>query len=240
MADELWYFAKAGKQLGPVDLATLQSMAGSRELLPNDLVWTEGMANWQPAGGLAPIFPLNAPVNAPATGPASGGFAPPPAGPFPTPYYNPRHHQRPVEYAGFWIRFGAAIIDGILVNIAGVIVGFIAGFFIGFSMGASGASNSEIETAAGIVGNVIGILIAWLYEALMTSSPTQATLGKMAVGVKVTDLSGNRINFARATGRYFAKILSAIILLIGYIMAAFTERKQALHDMMAGTLVVRK
>ena len=62
----------------------------------------------------------------------------------------------------------------------------------------------------------------------------------MALGLKVTDLQGKRISFARATGRHFAKLLSGMILLIGYIMAGLTERKQALHDMIAGTLVVRE
>ena len=74
----------------------------------------------------------------------------------------------------------------------------------------------------------------------MESSSLQATLGKMIFGMKVTDLNGNRISFARATGRHFAKYLSSMILFIGYIMAGFTERKQALHDMIAGTLVIRR
>ncbi len=80
----------------------------------------------------------------------------------------------------------------------------------------------------------------WLYFALMESSPRQATLGKQALGIMVTDLAGQRISFARATGRFFAKILSGLILWIGYVMAAFTERKQALHDLLASCLVVAK
>jgi uncharacterized RDD family membrane protein YckC len=90
-----------------------------------------------------------------------------------------------------------------------------------------------------LVGNLIGLLVGWLYSALQESSETQATFGKKMMGIVVTDLDGNRISFGRATGRHFAKIPSACVLLIGYIMAAFTERKQALHDMMAGTLVVK-
>ena len=79
----------------------------------------------------------------------------------------------------------------------------------------------------------------WLYYASMESSSAQATLGKMAVGVKVTDDSGARIGSGCATGRYFGKIVSALILLVGYMMAGWTEKKQVLHDMMAGTLVVK-
>jgi uncharacterized RDD family membrane protein YckC len=80
----------------------------------------------------------------------------------------------------------------------------------------------------------------WLYEAWLTSSEWQATLGKRALGIAVTGVDGSRISFARATGRYFAKWISAFIFGIGYIMAAFTERKQALHDMIADTLVIKR
>ena len=92
-------------------------------------------------------------------------------------------------------------------------------------------------------GGVLGLLktaASWLYGALMESSPYQATLGKMALGMKVTDLYGNRISFARATGRHFAKYISMITLCIGFIMVGFTERKQGLHDMIAGTLVLKQ
>jgi uncharacterized RDD family membrane protein YckC len=84
------------------------------------------------------------------------------------------------------------------------------------------------------------MIVGWLYYALMESSVNQATLGKMALGIKVTDLDGNRISFGRATGRYFGKIVSGMILYIGFIMAGFTEKKQALHDIMASCLVVNK
>lgn len=129
-----------------------------------------------------------------------------------------------VEYAGFWRRFLAAIIDGIITGAAGGILGFILGSFNG---------------GEGIA-NFLGFILGWLYFALMESSEYQGTLGKMAIGMKVTDLGGNRISFGRATGRYFGKIVSAFILLIGFIMAGVTEKKQALHDMMAGCLVVMK
>jgi uncharacterized RDD family membrane protein YckC len=74
----------------------------------------------------------------------------------------------------------------------------------------------------------------------MESAPQQATLGKMALGLKVTDLQGEPISFARATGRYFGKIVSSLIFFVGFMMTGWTEKKQALHDIMAGTLVVKK
>lgn len=91
-----------------------------------------------------------------------------------------------------------------------------------------------------ILLTLINLAVAWLYRALMESSSQQATLGKMAIGIKVTDIDGRRIGFWRATGRHFAQFLSSITLGIGFIMAGFTKRRQALHDKLAGTLVVRK
>ena len=85
----------------------------------------------------------------------------------------------------------------------------------------------------------VSMVIHWLYFALQESSSAQATLGKRAVGIKVTNLEGQRIGFGQATGRFFGKIISGLTLLIGYMMAGFTDRKQALHDIIAGTLVVR-
>ncbi|MEP1273854.1 MAG: RDD family protein, partial [Marinomonas sp.] len=125
----------------------------------------------------------------------------------------------------------AYIIDAIILNIVAAVLGFI----LGIGVGAAGGG----EDAGGIIGGVFGVVLSWIYFAAMESSQKQATLGKMALGIVVTDEAGGQISFLRATGRYFAKILSALILLIGFIMVAFTERKQGLHDMLASTLVVK-
>ena len=135
-------------------------------------------------------------------------------------------------YAGFWRRFAAWFIDTIILMVGGLIISFAFGVVIT----RGGVSGESREVPA----NILGILVGWLYHALMESSTRQATLGKMALGLMVTDLSGQRISFARATGRHFAKIVSALILFIGFIMAGFTSRKQALHDMLAGCLVIRQ
>lgn len=130
------------------------------------------------------------------------------------------------RYAGFWLRFVAWVIDVLIV----VALSWALVFALGLMLP--------------VVGLVLAIpaslLMPWLYFALMESSPRQVTLGKQVLGLMVTDLAGQRISFARATGRFFAKILSGLILWIGYIMAAFTERKQALHDLIASCLVVAK
>lgn len=143
-------------------------------------------------------------------------------------------------YAGFWRRFLAAFIDGIILFIGGAIIGFIFGGIIGFVLGALGIDIGTIKAIATVIGFIIGLILGWLYYTLLESSSRQATLGKMAIGIIVTDLNNDRISFGNANGRYWGKIVSAIILGIGFMMAGFTQKKQALHDIMAGTLVVKK
>jgi uncharacterized RDD family membrane protein YckC len=157
--------------------------------------------------------------------------------------------QNEVRYAGFWLRFVAYLIDDLILGFVGFLISlpFIGGIvFSAIGIGKN-PENTEniIKGITGIVGSVLGlslllVTLGWLYYALMESSKSQATLGKMALSLKVTDLEGNQISFARATGRYFGKIISGMILYIGYILAGLTEKKQALHDMMAACLVVRK
>lgn len=162
------------------------------------------------------------------------------------------------KYAGFWMRFGAHLIDSIILGIVNffitlpIILSY--GFFEFFERdrgrifftSSENLPDSDLSIDF-IIALFKGILIAvivttvvnWLYYALFESSKKQATIGKMALNIKVTDMAGNKITFMRATGRYFGKILSGLFLMIGYIMAAFTEKKQALHDILAGCLVVK-
>ena len=124
-----------------------------------------------------------------------------------------------MTYGGFWIRVLAYLIDAILI---GIVVGILT------------------LTSEPAARNSVSTIVSWLYFALMESSARQATFGKSLLGLFVTDDRGQRISFLRATGRHFAKFLSAIILLVGFIMVAFDARKQGLHDKLAGTLVMRR
>lgn len=142
-------------------------------------------------------------------------------------------------YGGFWIRLVAAIIDGIILSVATwpIRMLFFAGVGDYFPGSTDGADyHRAVFAVLPAVWGASG-LVSWLYEALLTSSPWQGTVGKKVLNLRVTDEAGNRISFARATGRHFAKYLSAMILFIGYIMIAFTDRKRGLHDIIAGTLV---
>jgi uncharacterized RDD family membrane protein YckC len=90
------------------------------------------------------------------------------------------------------------------------------------------------------IGLISGwFILNWLYFSLLESSPKQATVGKLALGIVVTDLKGNKISFARASARYWSKFVSTAIIGIGFIMAGFTSKKQALHDIIAETLVIK-
>ncbi len=154
-------------------------------------------------------------------------------------------NQQPVTYAGFWWRFLAAIIDGIVLNIAQwiLIMPFLG--IMGITMYGMNQGDMDEESAMLMIMSMIPMIsisaaLSWLYYALMESSKLRGTLGKMALNIRVTDMDGGQISFGRATGRYFGKILSSFIFLIGYIMAGFTEKKQALHDMLAGCLVIKE
>ncbi|MCE7862170.1 MAG: RDD family protein [Bacteroidetes bacterium CHB5] len=155
------------------------------------------------------------------------------------------------NYAGFWLRLVAIIIDGIIIGVAQsfIFVPILAALGLGFANSVETMDISDPDQAAGIMASVMAMMggywilsltIQVLYSTLMESSKLQATVGKLALGLKVTDLQGNKLDFTKALIRNLCKIISNFTLLIGYIMAGFTEKKQALHDMIASTLVLKK
>jgi len=166
------------------------------------------------------------------------------------------------DYAGFWKRFAAWLVDNIVF-----IIFFVSVSLLYYDYGMIGEiAENIIQTASESITEVslegyldsvynrwsvfapeallIGVFVLgipqWIYFAFMESSSMKATMGKMAVGIAVTDMAGNPISFGRATGRYIGKLISLLILLIGFIMAGFTAKKRALHDMMAGCVVINR
>jgi uncharacterized RDD family membrane protein YckC len=156
-------------------------------------------------------------------------------------------------YAGFWLRFVAYLIDGLITSVA------ILALFIPIAIVTGAAAHlrdlADLPRNGGqmdptMIGALISVgvtfvgvslLITWLYQAYFESSSWQATPGKKVLNIYVTDLGGQPISFLHATGRHFAKIITGLIpLALGFVMAGFTERRQALHDMIAGTLVLRR
>ncbi len=133
------------------------------------------------------------------------------------------------QFGGFWIRVGAYFIDLVVLIVPTLLVSFLV-----VSVYAT-RGQAMIE----IIDLISSLIIWWIYFAILHSSKWQASIGKKVVGLKVSDKSGNRISFARATGRYFATILSTVTFCIGYMMVGWTKNKQGLHDMIAETYVIR-
>lgn len=209
MSETLWYYARGEEQVGPVDETQLKQLIDEGSLYPDDLVWRDGMPEWVEAREVPQLY-----GNQTAYAPEQ---TPPPPEPVAA---APQLHDP--TYAGFWKRFVAFVIDAILIAVAAGIVGL----------------SIDVEFDPWESQSAVQVVVLWLYFALMESSKWQATVGKMALGLRVTDTAGRRLTFGRASGRLFAKYISGAIAMIGFIMAAFTEKKQALHDMIAGTLVV--
>jgi uncharacterized RDD family membrane protein YckC len=181
-------------------------------------------------------------MSSPVAAPIAGGVAAVPA--YPGYAAVPR-----VEYAGFWVRFLAFLIDNAVMGIGFVLILIPLIFLTGLGGFISEIHPDEDMNDVGIfmligllfLAATVSLLLTWLYHALMESSEWKATLGKRVLGLVVTDMAGRRVSFGRATGRHFAKIITNMVpAFIGYIMAGFTERKQALHDMIAGCLVLRR
>lgn len=265
-----WYYADAEQQRqGPLPAEELTRRFHQGRLRLDTLVWRDGLADWQPLRNFtqelalhqAPTETYYTPVE--TRPPEAQSSAP--ADPFATasasasgtaswsrpdsPYAPPRAtlvsgnvavHGGEVVYAGFWKRVAANIIDSFVVGIVGGIIGAILGGIIGAIFGLNGGLGGGGFLVIQLVTNLVSIAITAGYYAWFHSSTNQATLGKLAIGIKVVRSDGEAISFARGVGRYFAFLLSSLILCIGLLMAAFTERKQGLHDMICDTLVVDK
>lgn len=152
-------------------------------------------------------------------------------------------------YAGFWLRFVAYLIDSVILGIVCMILIVVVVFASGIAAMIRNMPENptpDMFLRGAFVLAILSLIaittvITWLYYAWMESSPSQGTLGKMAMGLIVTDMQYRPVSFARASGRFFAKFITGLIpLCIGYIMAGFTAKKQALHDMIASCLVLRK
>jgi len=158
--------------------------------------------------------------------------------------------SRGFMYAGFWLRVAATIIDGVIISVAlGVLLVplfLLTGLHAQIGLIDQRHSRPDPAILIGLIGMIlvfagVAVLVQWLYHAYLESGERQGTWGKQMLGLYVTDLMGHPITFGRASGRFFAKIVTGMVPLgIGYIMAGFTERRQALHDMIASCLVLRR
>ena len=246
-----WYYSENNERRGPLEDAAFHALVSAGTIRPDTLVWREGMAEWSPyasvaSGGAEPVKMAPA-VSAGTVG--AGARACSQCGRlFPAdemisyegssicaeckPLFFQKVKEGAVvagarEYAGFWIRFCAKFVDGILLNIMGRVVGLVIGLVFG-------EGSAAIWTSF-----VLGLGINAAYVIYFTGK-SGATPGKMACKIQVICADGSPMTYGRATGRFFAEWLSALTLMIGYIMAGFDEEKRALHDRICDTRVVRK
>ena len=256
-----WYYAEGQQRQGPLEVTEIRQRFQRGQLNLDTLVWREGMGQWAPLRQMVDELGLQTLADA-STSNATGGFdlrndyaaidngtAPLPgtgalsSSPYTAPGAGGSDYSQPVQggevvYAGFWKRFAAYLIDYFVLLIPSGVVGGILGFVLGAGMGATGSGETAVEVVTQLISGLAGLFIAAAYYGWFHASRGGATLGKMAIGIKVVRGNGDRLTLGRSIGRYFATILSGLTLCIGYLMAAFTERKQGLHDLICDTVVV--
>lgn len=240
---------------GPVPHSLIEERVRSGAWPSNISVAAVGSASWRPfiAAAGAPVARApsvdqqatvafsalgadqaslqNRPADLRASTPETGGSTPVGA----TPASGPLLPESGAIHAGFWRRVAAYVADSVIVSIVLLVV---SALIAAVAASMISRESAGLAVAFGFLGYVLIIVITWLYFAKFESSAGQATPGKRLMGLKVTDDTGRRISFGRATGRFFGKIISGLIFNIGYMLAGWTGRKQALHDMLAGTCVV--
>lgn len=230
---EIW-IGRDGERHGPYKEEDVRQWLRSGQVSRDDLGWYEGLADWQP---LSVLFADEVPATPPPLAAA-------------TPSALPSTTAAALEdYAGFWKRVAAYILDAIILYIPGTLIQNMLGGDVAEATmkQAQQASPGDLHVLMAAMNQyyttmmpavLLIAVVTWLYFAFCESSVWQATPGKLALGIRVTDMQGARISLPRALGRYPAKYLSAIILGIGFLMVGWTRRKQGLHDMIAGTLVL--
>ena len=246
--DRWFYLDSAGVQFGPCTAAELREAVRLGRATPACLAWRDGLEGWQPIASLAQELGLAITAPPPTSAAPAPAFTPPP----PTstapraeadPYRAPqtlemeRADSTDIVYAGFLRRRAAYFLDSLIIIVPLSIVGALLGGPTPLPTADPWETFSAAMLAQG-PQQLLWLVVTPLYYALQESSAAQATLGKRAMRIKVTDREGKRISFGHALGRWFAAALSYLTLYIGFLMAAFTDQKRALHDMVAGTLVV--
>jgi uncharacterized RDD family membrane protein YckC len=228
MHEPFWHYTDIqGTEHGPVPAEAARAAIAAGEVGPASQFWREGLPGWIDLSSAA----------------AELGVAAGPASP-PDPYAAPRAQVAVVEGtfvasgdvvpAGFVRRFAALFLDQLILAVPL----FALAMLLGLATGLSGRANAEPNVAFVLLFYLLWFVVLVLYYAGQESSVHQATLGKRALGIKVTDRDGRRLSFAHAVARWFAASLSYLTFYIGFLMAAFTERKTALHDLVSGTQVV--
>ena len=251
-----WYYSNGGRQIGPISDEALQNLVNRGKIEAGTLVWNSTMTDWQAYGKVVGRVSGAMPEAAGVAGTQGESTCSECRKTFSRddmiryedswvcanckPLFVQKLKEGmsvadSMEYAGFWIRFGAKFIDGIIIGIVNSVLSMALGFIIAFGVS---SADPSIAIIIPIIMWGIQIAIAATYTTLMLGK-YDATLGKMACKIKVITSDGGKVSYARALGRHFAEFLSAIILSIGYIIAAFDDQKRSLHDRICNTRVIK-
>ena len=250
-----WYYAEGAEKVGPLSDGDFDNLIRSGKIRAETLVWRAGMPDWAPYSTVAPnpsppvaaAAPPAAAIRA-GTGEVQcaecGKMFPPDevvrlqsswvcATCKPMAMQKMREGIRPehMDYAGFWIRFAAKFVDGLVLGIPSIIL-----YFALFRNAVSGGAPPSLGFQAFV--QIFSVLGGALYTTLMVGK-FGATVGKMACGLRIVTADGQAVSYPRALGRHFAELLSGIICYIGYIMVGFDDQKRSLHDRICNTRVIR-
>lgn len=243
-----WYYANEGNRIGPVTAEAFEAAIKDAKVKPETLVWTNGFEAWQPWSAVAD--------QTAACGASGGRFLRrdmvPYEGGFIASEHKEAYFQRMregvvqptgMEYGGFWVRFVAKFVDGLVNWVIGQGANLLLAFaFFGAFLFQPKVSQQGVDAGRLIafqaLAFIVGIAIGLSYYYFFVSR-YQATPGKMALGLKIVRADGSRLTRGRIIGRYFAEMVSSMVLGIGYIMAAFDDEKRTLHDRICDTRVVR-
>lgn len=250
----VWYYAQDRNRVGPVDDAEFQALVETGVIMPETLVWNETLPNWTRYADVAMqashlsqqqqysqqavetchecgrIFPQDNMIHYQDVWICAG------CKPL---FIQKLKEGAPLgagfEYGGFWIRFAAKFLDGLIQSA----VTFMGSFMLGIVFAIGGGLGEEGSLALQVFVQVLSIAFGMFYTSFFIGK-FAATPGKMICGLKVVMSDGTPVSYSRAIGRYFAEWLSGLTMGIGYIMAAFDDEKRALHDRICDTRVVKK
>ena len=251
-----WYYAEQGEQKGPVEDREFQKLAETGRVTDQTLVWHDGLADWQPYGKIAGT-PVAAASSATAACARCGRMFEAAqllrygdqnvCGECKSAFFQSLQEgvaqPNTLVYGGFWIRFAAKFLDGLICGVVSTLLQFAVMFLVFGSMVVANQTADPGAVASRVIASMIlsyavGFAVGISYVVGFVGR-FGATPGKMACGLKIVYADGSHIGYGRATGRYFAELLSAMIFCVGYIIAAFDDATRALHDRICDTRVIR-
>jgi len=256
MAEE-WYVGQGDEVVGPMGVDVLRGMVVSGQLSRDDMLWRDGLPDWIEAGSVAEVFADAVPETAAAAAPrqrddavrphgevgASRRRSPGPPRASPSPRARPPGRmpppQPPMKYAEYLPRLAAAILDHLFcLMIQGVLaVPVLLGYFV-VAHDTPPEVSARLTMLVVIVIVELGLLVSLAYHVALESSAAQATWGKRLLGIRVADVHGQRIDMPRAAARYVLHLLTACTCGVGLVMPLFTQRRQTLHDLIAGCVAL--